>query len=340
MGVDRRAALEAAFESAGEDETPKDVSESPEQTSEVKSNPSPPPAEPSASGAPEEKLEPVVVDTKATEVKAESTPTDQVDIPKPPNSWRPAVREQWAKLPPEVRQEVLKRERETEVALSQSANARKFLQEFQNVVQPFEHLIRAQNSTPLAAVDNMMRTAAALQTGTPAQKAALVAQIIQNYGIDLETLGAVLQNQPVKDSVNPNLQRELAPIYEFMNEIRNIRKTNEERISQRAQAAIEEIANEPFFEDLREDIADLLEFNARRGKSITLKEAYQQAIKLNPEISQIIEQRNKASSMGASQSDLAKSAAAAKSVAGAPRTTIDGKPKSRREAIEQAWGKT
>src|SRR5688572_18603519 len=73
---------------------------------------------------------------------------------KPPNSWKPATREHWSRLPPEVRAEVSRRELEIQQELSKTAQVRRFAQDFANTINPYSHLIRAQNSTPLQAVNN------------------------------------------------------------------------------------------------------------------------------------------------------------------------------------------
>ena len=83
-----------------------------------------------------------------------------------PASWRPDVREHWSRLPPEVRAEVARREREMQATLQDTAEARRFSEQLQNVIRPYEMFIKAENSNPLQAIDNLMSTAARLRTGT------------------------------------------------------------------------------------------------------------------------------------------------------------------------------
>ena len=39
----------------------------------------------------------------------------------------------------------------------------------------------------------------------------------------------------------------------------------------------------PFFEDVREDMADLIEINAKRGIALTMEQAYDRAVRSNPD---------------------------------------------------------
>lgn len=267
------------------------------------------------------------------------------DRSKPPVSWKAGAKEQWAKLPVDVKQDVLRREKEIQQYISQNDHHRRFTESFGKVVQPFEHLIRAQNSTPLKAFHNLMTTAAVLATGNGEQKARLVAEIIGNYNVDIEVLDKVLsagghQTQHQGGGiVDPRLVQMLQPVQQFMSEVQQAKTAYQQRQEQEA-ADIVESFNEPYSEELSEDIADILDFAASRGQKMTINQAYEKALALNPEIAKLVaKQRVTEEARKNGGTRINKARRAASTLAGAPAGTGDGKftPKTRRDALDAAW---
>lgn len=264
---------------------------------------------------------------------------------KPPVSWTPAEREHWGKIPPEAQAAIRRRDLETSRALNESAQSRKFQTEFVDVVKPFAHLIRARNSTPLQAVKNLMETAAGLTTGNQQQKAIIVAEILDNYGVDIKTLDEVLSKRPANPNAGagalpPQLESVLRPIHDFMGRMEQGRAQHIRQIQESAAKTVEEAeSNLPFFEDLREDIADFMEVAASRGQELTIQQAHTMAVNFRPDIKKIIDQRARAERVNKDPSKVAKSKRAASSINGVPRggTGGDGKVKTRRQALSEAW---
>lgn len=270
-----------------------------------------------------------------------------------PQSWKPGVREHWGKIPAEARAEITRREREIQTTLSQTANIRKFANDFANVVNPFSHLIRAQHSTPLQAVQNMMQTAAALMTGNNQQKASIVAEIIQNYGVDLNELDQILtevvkqNNGRMPNRGNSRPQEEIPiwarPLLEQNQRLQQMAQQHEETMRASADEEIAKVEIEPYFDDLRDDIADIMEFSAKRGVRMTVKQAYDKAVQLNPEISKLVQQQKNSLKNKTNGQTMTRARRAASAIAGAPSGKAAGKPqaegekKSRREQLLEAW---
>jgi hypothetical protein len=295
-----------------------------------------------------EEKDPYKVEKEAAQKQPKEQKTEQSSQPvtdKAPQSWKPAIREHWAKLPAEVRAEISRRELEVQQALSRSDQARKFSDQFIQTINPFAHLIRAQNSTPLRAVHNLMTTAAGLMTGNMEQKAKIVAEIINNYGVDIKTLDSVLSNAPIPQNqghaaVPQQFAQMLQPVYSFIDEVQQMRQAQQQKLQEQADAEVAQVQGEPFFDDLRDDIADIMEIAANRGRKMTIKEAYDKAVELNPEISKIIKQRKEAEAARAGMVVVDRARKAASTISGAPaggRVAGKGAPKNRREALEQAW---
>lgn len=352
--MERREALEAAFEKleAGDEDTTTTTTE-PEkvegETQEVQASTS---GEEDTQSTSNDGLE-----SRAKEAAAHKKSTDEAldraaqasastAVDKPPVSWKPAAKEAWTKLPPEARAEISRREREMSQFISQNDHHKRFTESFAKIVQPYSHLIQAQGSTPLQAVRNVFSTMAALTTGNREQKARVIAEIISNYDIDIPILDKVLSGeagQPTQQrqgTMDPSVLQALQPMYAFMDEIKSARQANEERKRQEAEAAIQQHESLPYFDDLREDMADIMEVAAKRGIELSLEQAYERAVALNPEISKIVQQKKaieEAKKNGGTR--MARARRAASTISGAPAGSPDGKstPKSRREQIEAAW---
>jgi hypothetical protein len=99
-----------------------------------------------------------------------------------PASWKPDVREHWGQLPEPVRAEIARREVEHARFIQETSEARKTAEAVSQVIQPYMHFIKAENSNPLQAIDNLMSTAARLRTGTGPELATLVAGIVNQFG--------------------------------------------------------------------------------------------------------------------------------------------------------------
>jgi hypothetical protein len=368
MSNERRAALEAAFDAAEaeeeglEVEAPEEVPDEPEVPDtevgdeaggEGEQAPGSKAAKPKP--AAKAKPDPQKVEQEAATRQAAKKPSAGTPAAKPgvgqevqpevkaPQSWTPAEREHWGKLPKEAQAAVQRRELEVQQVLSRSADSRKFQDQFVRTVQPFAHLIRAQNSHPLQAVHNLMTTAAGLTSGTQPQKAAIVAEIIANYGVDIQTLDDVLskrpvqQNQPAPGALPAPFVEALKPIHQFMSQQEQARAQHIQQIQVQAQEAVDKL-DLPFLDDLREDMADLMEMASARGRIMTAEQAHAIAASANPEIKKILDQRARA----ARQNDTNKIIRAKKagsSITGAPNGSATGsaKPNSRRAALAEAW---
>lgn len=254
---------------------------------------------------------------KAEGVRADGTaqPVQNPQAPsKAPISWKPEAREEWAKTPPGIQQEVMRREREITDTLRTTAEARNFTQQFNQVVQPYAQMIQAENATPIQAFQNLMQTAAALRTGTAQQKAHLVSEIIAQHGIDVEQLDNLLsakfsgrQAAAPQNAMMTLIDQRLAPFQQYMQSQQQNQQQAQQREMMQLQQETSSFLNDPKFEfanDLAGDIADILELGANRGQKISLQDAYNRATMLHPTISDII-QRRKTGQSAANESEAA-----------------------------------
>ena len=247
-----------------------------------------------------------------------------------PASWRPNVREHWAALPTEVRAEVARREQEVQRTLQETAEARKYADAINKVVAPYEMFIKAENSNPLQAIDNMMATAARLRTGTGPETAGLIAQLVTQVGVGrfgnqfLEQLDSALAGgQPRQDqtqvAVQQAVQQQLAPVQQFMSQFQQAQQVQRERAQQEAAGEVQTFLSQAEFgEDVREEMADIMELAQKRGRQVSLQDAYRQACLVNPDVRSVLQQRSSLRGAQVANGAAQRARAAAVSVTGSP----------------------
>lgn len=289
MREDMEAAMDDVSERVGEpvneddyvEETPEVEKEEKEGTENVDPKP----------GAEEPK--PGVSDPKP----GVEDPKPGVDEVKAPQSWSPKLREDFAKLPATVQAQINKRETEMTTFLNEGAESRKFGDKMNQTLQPFQSVMAAHGAKdPIQAVQGLMETAAMLQMGTPQQKAEKLADMVQHYGIDIQALDNALSGQPQVSSEQSALEKmleaKLAPMNTFMNSVQQNQQTSQIEVQQNAQTEVGTFEQKAeFINDVRNDMADLLDMAASRGQDMSLQQAYDKACTLHPEISAVINQR-------------------------------------------------
>jgi hypothetical protein len=253
-----------------------------------------------------------------------------------PASWKMGEKKFWDQLPAEAKAAVQRRELETQRALSTSADARRHQETFQKVMHPYQPMLDAYGvKNPIDALVPLMQTRAALEVGTPDQKAQLIANLVHQFKIDITKLDGYLVSGPQaqlpiqqqqQPSFDPRSIPELAPLFQIAEQYKSAQAA-------KVDSAIEEVSSLPNFEDLREDMADILDLAASKGRSLTIKQAYDQAALmagLSP--SPVTAQPN----VSEAAAIMARSRRAASSVAGAPKGGTGTPSTTLRGAIEAA----
>lgn len=259
-----------------------------------------------------------------------------------PQSWSPSAREHWSAMPPQVQQEVYRREAEMQRFVNDTHMARQVAERFYQTVQPHMATLQAEGVDAVTAVGNLMQFATRLRMGTPNEKASTIAALVKAYGVDVNALDSALVGQLPKDgpgsqpNVQQAVQQALQPIYQAAQQ-------RQQMIQQQAAVgAHNEMAafaqDKEFFQDLRGIMADLIEVAERQGYEMTLPEAYQRAALLHPEVSRVIIARQQGASARQLTANAQRARGAAVSVRGsAPVGGPSGaEPSSIRDSIEAA----
>ena len=244
----------------------------------------------------------------------------------------------------EVKAEVHRREREHQLVLQNSAQARNFVDAFERTVAPYQVFIRAEQSNPLQAIDNLMGMAALLRTGTAEQKAMMLDSIISRHGVDVQLLDNVmaarLHGQPMPQT---NGQAFHDPrVDQLLMQQQMMQQQQAQAEQYEMQQGVETFAKAPgheFFDDVRHVMADLIEVAARQGKILPVEEAYQKACKLDDGISKIMTSRSSAQSPRAMTQAALRAKRAASSVKGdtTPQGSAVPQNDSIRAALEAAF---
>lgn len=266
-----------------------------------------------------------------------------------PQAWRPEVREHWAQLPEPVRAEIARRESEHARFIQESSEARKTSEALMRTIAPYEAFIRAENSNPIQAIDNLMSTAARLRTGTAPELAQMMAGLVNQFGtgrfgngfiemLDSALAGQAPKQDPQQAAIEQVLNQRLAPVQQMLTQFQQAQLAQQQQVASSAQSEVAEfLGRAEFGEDVREDMADLMEAATRRGQTISLADAYKKACLMNDNVRAVIAQRVRA--QGAQQGTQAaqKARSAAVQVSGAaPMGALKQDPTDVRSAIEAA----
>lgn len=268
---------------------------------------------------------------------------------RPPPGWKPAMREKFKALPEDVQGEILRREVDIHKGMELASEARKFKHEFDQKVAPYQAELASRNVSAMDAFDNYLGTAYALRHAPPGEKAALVGGLIQQYGIDIGELDKVLTSQiegnnwapGVDPVIAQTIEKTLAPYKQFMETQQQSVAQSHEALKTEVRSEIDAFKADPvneFYEDVKDDMAVLLETAARRNVNMTLQQAYDRATLLQPEIADLVAQRRLQQS--AQSKDAAAKAAKAKALGvsgSSPEMGQRAPAQSLRGAIEAAF---
>lgn len=356
MSDDLRAALSAAVEESEQ------VDESQVQQSEpvVETPPAEPESEPvQASDEEAGTAEPVEAQpTDTTQQKApaptDRTPAREHRVDRAPASWKKEAKGEWAALPLHVRQEVYRREQEVNRVLQETAPARQIAEQFQQVVTPYMQRIQSAGVNPMQAVGSLLQTDHILANGTQREKATLMAKFISEYGIDIADLDEALaqsikgQQQSPQDDLETRLlsriQQQIAPVLTFAQQQQQAQIAQQQRVQQEAAQTIEQMSLDPkypYFDDVRQEMADLIEVAAKRGIYLTPEQAYHRAVQLNPDVYGEVQKQGMMSQANQQHQQAQRAKIASSSVTGAPAAGGDSRFQgdgSLRGAIEAAFG--
>ena len=281
---------------------------------------------------PEETPEPEAIDEQPVEEAEAAAPVDDT-----PKSLTAAAREKWKDTPDEVKAEFARLDQRMEGLAQKYGRDAQRARAMDKTLQPYQQLF-AMNGGPQNTLPGLLQTAAMLQTGSAPQKAQSVATLIKQFGVDIKTLDSLLVGEAPpaeiqqKTQMEQMLQQHLTPLQQQLQQYQQREQMQVQQQQQQVGTELQQFAAQnEFYNDVKAEMADILDLNANRGRQITLQEAYDKACQLNPQIANIIKARN-------SQQTVQSKRKAGSSIYGSPAgSTAGGAPDSMRAAIESAW---
>lgn len=203
-------------------------------------------------------------------------PEIQTDAIKAPNTWRPAAAAKFATLDPDIRAEIEKRENDARMGIQQYKQAADFGRSFGEAAKPFERTFNELGVTPVQAFQTLLAADHKLRYSPPQEKARYFAELAQQYGVSLDNI----KEAPQPDPQYLHLQQELSQLRQQQE---SWLRQQQEQESSTLTSAIEQFKADPanqHFEAVRDDMAMLLE----NGRAKSLKEAYDMAVWVRPDI--------------------------------------------------------
>lgn len=207
-----------------------------------------------------------------------------IDISKAPSSFRADAKALFEQAPEALRREIYKRENDFHRGLSESRTWAGIGQALHKEIAPYEALIRSKGIHAEKVVGTLLGNAYTFATGSPEEKAALVLEIIDQYGITGEAIQKVNQRRSTgKPAVDP----QFAGVRKELDEVKGKLRSAEEQREQAAQADANDQAErflaDPKNEFVQEVSATMTEL-LRKGLAKDLPEAYDKACRLTPAV--------------------------------------------------------
>ena len=204
----------------------------------------------------------------APSVPAASTPSSPV-----PRTWRPEAAAEWAKVPPVVQAEILKREEDMFRGLEGYKADAGLGKAVAQVLQPYDSVFKQYNLNPLQQISGLLQTHHQLSFGSQAEKMAILNKLVTDYGI-VETG----EEAPYVDPQVKALREELQTLKSGLQGVHQQREAEvRSSLAKELDAFTKDPANADF-ETVANDIAVLLQSK----QATSLREAYDKAVWLNP----------------------------------------------------------
>ena len=262
--------------------------------------------------------------------------------PAMPKSLKKELEAHWNQAHPELASAFVQREADYEKDVAPLRDKAKVADELLNEFRPYQQMLASEGGTPQTAMRQLLQTAALFRTGSPAQKAQAVAQLMQQYSVSQEDLQQVLSGAiPIQQGLDPQQVRQLVE--------QRFSQFQEQQARVAAESQLEAFGQQPnhkHFQSVRKTMGALMmneDFQSRlngKSESDILEAAYQSACWANDEIrSQLMAEQQAASTHNQQAQRVVQQAKqAAVQVHGAPQSAPAPKvdPSNRRELIKNA----
>lgn len=252
-------------------------------------------------------------------------PTPRPEMPK---SLKLELKQHWEAAHPELAAAIHQRELDYEKGVMPLKEKARLADELTNEFRPYEPLLRAQGATPTTAIRSLLQTSAIFHTGSPVQKASAVAQLMRQFAISPEHVQQVLSgNAPPQPGLDPQSVASLVQ-QQVQQALSQQHQLEQDQLATSATERFLADANNKFADKVADDMLVLLSsqkfHDMTLGKSHAekLREAYDRACWLNPEVRSQIQAEQQAKELTERQAkqtaQVTQARNAAVQVSGAP----------------------
>lgn len=210
----------------------------------------------------------------ASNEKSVEEPAEEPVWKRAPASWKKDYHEVWQTADPRMQEYAWQREEQMRKGVEPLISKAQFADQINEVVNPYLQTIQGMGLDTPRAVKALLEADHMLRTSDGQQKLQLFSRLAQQYGVNLNEV-----NMP--QGIDPT-------IYALQNELNNVRgevigwkQQQEQAQNQQLLGEIEKFsAKAEYFEEVRPTMIQLLQ----SGVAQTLEDAYEKAVRLDPEL--------------------------------------------------------
>ncbi|MCZ6862977.1 MAG: hypothetical protein O7I42_22370 [Alphaproteobacteria bacterium] len=167
---------------------------------------------------------------------------------------------------------------------------RQVAEAFHGVISPYQAHIASKGVSPPQAVQALLAAEYQLSTGTPEQKAKILAQLAKDYGVEVDSLYDLEDSEPVNPEIAQIQHRQAALERHFQSQQAQVQAERAQVIAQVRQSVETEIAafaeeKDPSGSPLRPHLAKVRDEMGRmiqRDPNLNIQEAYDNAVWADP----------------------------------------------------------
>jgi len=225
-----------------------------------------------------------------------------------PSSWKKDYEESWGKLDPTLQDYISQRESDFAKGVSTYKAQWDQAQPILSSIEKFAPVLQQNGVDPAQWINSLGTAHQTLVFGNPDQKLQMFAQLANDYGVDLNgLLGGGQQASPQFSMIAQELSQ-------IKNQWQQFQSQQEQMEQTQLKGEIESFSKDkPYFDDVRETMAGLLQNNM----ATDLNTAYDKAIRLHDDIWQKVQSEQ----VKSSQTELKSKLAAVKAKAISPKSS-------------------
>jgi len=273
-------------------------------------------------------------ETPATDKPAiEPPPAPSTDL-RAPASWRPEAKAAFETLPPVVKQEVLKREEDILRGIGEYKAAATFGQSIDRAIAPYVPLLRQHNIDPTVHIGQLMGIHKTLAVGSPEEKLNVFSKLARDFNVNLGQLPNP-EDSPYVDPEVAHLRTQISQLQSIQQQLLDQQTERQQQQVQQIRSQLSQEMNafaadpeHAFFDEVASDMALLI----KSGRATSLKQAYDMALRMSPEVSE--KESLRIAAKAAPQKQVQPGAVAAKTTAARNATGVNVRAKGSGVAVK------